>query len=55
MDYINILASFILIMLFFYLFGLGSVSRFLQKGVSISMHEEAHEKIPSPSVYIAMF
>ena len=50
MFYVNILVSIVLILVFFYLFGLKSISRFLEKGVSQSLHEESPDKIPSPSV-----
>ena len=51
MYYINIFVSILLIVVFFLLFGLKSISRFMEKGVSQSLHEEFPEKIPSPGLY----
>ena len=50
MDYLKVLVSFAVCLVFFYLFGLGSITRFLEKGVSISLQEEAPPKITSPSI-----
>ena len=50
MDYLKVLVSFAVCLVFFYLFGFGSITRFLEKGVSISLQEEAPPKITSPSI-----